>query len=506
MDEIPPTENLDKKEPLLVGKVVTPLPVKQLFVLSTIIFAESFSITMIFPFLATMVLDFGIVESTKEVGYYAGWIASSFNLAQFFSSFIWGRLSDMKGRKPILLIGLIGSGSSIIFFGFSRNLWWAIVGRSLNGLLNGNIGVAKTYLSEITDDTNSGRAFSIIGLVFGVGLIIGPALSGWTIKPHEKFPDVFPVGSFFHTYPYLIPCFVSALVSLTGFIVGMIFLKETRNVKQTKIEETPFNQSFPESDNENILLISNKDPQKKTGNNEDKSLEKVNKKGNFQLIWELLKSREVMVTSLLYTVLGFTQILHDELISLWSVNEVKEGGINFGPTQLGTYFMVQGIILIAYQTLLFPKFMGKFGTLKTFRFGSLIAAPGIALIPLSVLIAPKGKAELWTYLVSLSILKVIGFVSLFTSVFLLINHSTVPSKLGAANGFAQSMVALARAVGPTIGAYALSWSLTNNLTFPLNYYFLFLVLGLLLIILFGLTFFLKEESINFKKKEIVEFD
>ena len=42
----------------------------------------------------------------------------------------------------------------MLFFGFSRTLWWAILGRSLNGLLNGNIGVAKTYLSEVTDDTN----------------------------------------------------------------------------------------------------------------------------------------------------------------------------------------------------------------------------------------------------------------------------------------------------------------------------------------------------------------
>lgn len=79
----------------------------------------------------------------------------------------------MKGRKPILLIGSLGSAVSVLLFGFSRTLWYAIVTRSLHGILNGNIGVAKTYLSEVCDDTNSGRAFGLIGLVFGIASVCG---------------------------------------------------------------------------------------------------------------------------------------------------------------------------------------------------------------------------------------------------------------------------------------------------------------------------------------------
>ena len=88
-------------------------------------------------------IEFGIVKETKDVGFYAGWIASSFNIAQFLSSFFWGRLSDVAGKKPIMLFGLIGSTVAIIFFGFSKTLWWAIAARSVHGLLNGNIGVSK---------------------------------------------------------------------------------------------------------------------------------------------------------------------------------------------------------------------------------------------------------------------------------------------------------------------------------------------------------------------------
>ena len=174
-----------------------------------------------------------------------------------------------------------------------------------------------------------------------------------------------------------------------------------------------------------------------------------------------------------FYILGFVQILNDEVVSLWAVNDVKDGGINFGSTQLGTYFMVQGIILIIYQTFIFPLLINRFGCLKLFRFGMLVSAPAIALIPLSVLVVEvkififyffyflfflfftflfyfyfktkkKGAVQLWSLLVALSLLKVVGFVSAFTCIFMMINHSAVPSQLGGVNGLAQSMVAFAR--------------------------------------------------------------
>eukprot|EP01126_Amoeba_proteus_P036816 TRINITY_DN3763_c0_g1_i2.p1 TRINITY_DN3763_c0_g1~~TRINITY_DN3763_c0_g1_i2.p1 ORF type:complete len:291 (-),score=33.15 TRINITY_DN3763_c0_g1_i2:242-1114(-) len=138
-------------------KTITPLPYGKLFVLSCIGISESFSITMIFPFIANMVRDFGYPED--EIGFYAGWIASSFNIAQFMSSFGWGRVADRIGRRSVLLLGLSGNFLMIFLFGWSTNLWYAILARSMNGFLNGNIGVAKTYLGEISDDTNSATWF-----------------------------------------------------------------------------------------------------------------------------------------------------------------------------------------------------------------------------------------------------------------------------------------------------------------------------------------------------------
>jgi MFS family permease len=73
------------------------------------------------------------------------------------------RTSDKIGRRPVLLIGLIGNTITILAFGQSHTLTWAIASRAACGFLNGNIGVAKSVMGEITDATNQAKGFSIFG-------------------------------------------------------------------------------------------------------------------------------------------------------------------------------------------------------------------------------------------------------------------------------------------------------------------------------------------------------
>ncbi|KAF9391701.1 hypothetical protein CPC16_004053, partial [Podila verticillata] len=114
--------------------------------------------------------DFGITENEDEIGFFCGLIASSFFFAQFCTSIFWGYMSDRYGRRPILLLGLIGSTIASLFFGLSKSLAWAIVSRSMCGLLNGNVGVAKSMLGEIADPSNQSQAFSIFGFAWGIGM------------------------------------------------------------------------------------------------------------------------------------------------------------------------------------------------------------------------------------------------------------------------------------------------------------------------------------------------
>jgi MFS family permease len=85
----------------------------------------------------------------------------------------WCQLSDRVGRRLVLCMGALGSALSILCFGFSKSLFTMIVSRTLLGALNGNAGVIKSAISDVTDESNRARAFSIIPAGVGIPL---PAL------------------------------------------------------------------------------------------------------------------------------------------------------------------------------------------------------------------------------------------------------------------------------------------------------------------------------------------
>ncbi|KAJ3411113.1 hypothetical protein HDV05_002722 [Chytridiales sp. JEL 0842] len=212
---------------LLQGVQPTPLPMRIVSVLCVVIFSEPMSMTVLFPFVYFMVRDFGMADE-KDIGFYVGFIASSFSLAQFLTSIFWGWTSDKIGRRPVLLIGLIGNALTILAFGQSHSLAWAIASRAACGFLNGNIGVAKSVMGEITDATNQAKGFSIFGLVWALGMICGPMLGGLLTNPAQNFPSLFGNCVFLKENPYFLPCFLSACVSMTGFVIGFFYLEETK--------------------------------------------------------------------------------------------------------------------------------------------------------------------------------------------------------------------------------------------------------------------------------------
>ena len=241
------------------------------------------------------------------------------------------------------------------------------------------------------------------------------------------------------------------------------------------------------------------------------------------------------------------------------MNTPQDGGLGFESTSLGTFFMISGVIVLIYQIFCFPPLVNKFKALSVFKSGAFIAGPAIALLPISnflvdvtflflhflyfpslsllsllsslsisfftfhlflhfpslsslsfllplpsflpVQLFKRGMVSVWSFVVCMTVLKVIGFIHMFSSVFMLINHSHVPSKLGAVNGLAQSLVALARSFGPSLGSVMLSWSLNNNLSFPFNFFFVFIFVALVIVLNGILAFTLDGKSINFKKKE-----
>lgn len=97
---------------------------------------------------------------------------------QFCVGYAWGSFSDQYGRRIALVSGLLASTIGVIVFGLARSYAHAMVARCICGLFNGNLGVIKAWLSDITDSTNRGFAFSIVAISFGFGNILGSMMGG----------------------------------------------------------------------------------------------------------------------------------------------------------------------------------------------------------------------------------------------------------------------------------------------------------------------------------------
>ncbi|KAN0138298.1 Major facilitator superfamily domain containing protein [Lactarius tabidus] len=139
----------------------TPLPITQILVLLMLQLTEPITSLSINPYINQLVSELPVVGGDeRKIGYYAGLIMSI-------------RLSDKVGRKPVLLCGLLGTiVSSLLFV-------------RLNGMLNGNTGVIKSMMAELTDETNMARGLSLIPVTWAICGTLGPFIGGVLSRPQD---------------------------------------------------------------------------------------------------------------------------------------------------------------------------------------------------------------------------------------------------------------------------------------------------------------------------------
>ena len=182
----------------------------------------------LFPYAYHMIETFNVTQDDSQVAIYAGMLITAFAFAEFSTGMIWGRISDRIGRKPVLIMGLVGTTLSMISFGFATNLPCAVAARALGGLLNGNVGVLQTTVAElVTVKEHQPRAYSIMPFVWCLGSIIGPAMGGALAMPCEAYPWLFVRGTVFDEFPFLLPNLVCVAVLVFGITIGTLFLEET---------------------------------------------------------------------------------------------------------------------------------------------------------------------------------------------------------------------------------------------------------------------------------------
>ncbi|KAF9225966.1 hypothetical protein BS17DRAFT_777966 [Gyrodon lividus] len=232
----------------------TPLPVLSMIVLSITMLGEFLSANVATPFLLFMVKGFNGFGDESDIAFYTGILVAAFFLTQFLTSLLWATVAEKHGRRTVLTLCLFGSAVTVLIFGTCTSLRQAIAVRLLQGIFAGAVGVARGCVASVTDVTNEGRAYAIMGFCWGFGGVAGAVIGGAFERPAEKWPEVFGQVSLLKAYPYLLPCAVAGSITLIGSFLSL-FLGRDGGPKEGGIRlppEKPGNQQLSINEEEAI--------------------------------------------------------------------------------------------------------------------------------------------------------------------------------------------------------------------------------------------------------------
>lgn len=123
-----------------------------------------------------------------EAAHYYGWLVATYAIMSFLCAPILGALSDRFGRRPVLLISLLGSGLDYFALALSPNLWILYLTRAINGMSGGSITVCNAYIADVTPAEKRASAYGMVGAAFGVGFILGPLMGGVLGEMDIRYP------------------------------------------------------------------------------------------------------------------------------------------------------------------------------------------------------------------------------------------------------------------------------------------------------------------------------
>ena len=141
--------------------------------------------------------------------------AGVYALAQVISTPIWGRLSDAVGRRPVLIISMLGAVGGYVWLALADTLAMLIAARIFSGLMSGNISAAFAYVADVTEPADRAKGLGLIGAAFGLGFMFGPMIGGLLGGSDPA------AASFF------LPAMVSAGLSAAAFLGALFLLRES---------------------------------------------------------------------------------------------------------------------------------------------------------------------------------------------------------------------------------------------------------------------------------------
>ncbi len=149
-------------------------------------------IGLIIPVLPLLIKE--LAGSAAAGARYIGIFTAIYAVMQFVFAPILGTLSDRYGRRPVLLLSLLGIGLDYLLLAFAPTLWWLFVGRVIAGITGASLTVANAYIADVSAPEDRAKNFGKLGATFGVGFILGPALGGLLGDYGLRVPFMFAAG------------------------------------------------------------------------------------------------------------------------------------------------------------------------------------------------------------------------------------------------------------------------------------------------------------------------
>jgi MFS transporter, DHA1 family, tetracycline resistance protein len=198
---------------------------KPLVVIFAAIGLDAVGIGLIFPILPRLLESVAHTQNTAPV---IGIMIALYAAMQFIFAPVLGALSDNLGRRPVLLISLVGAAINYVAMAFAPQLWMLLLGRAIAGLTSANMSVATAYITDISAEDERARRFGLFNAMFGAGFIIGPVLGG-------------VLGDYWVRLPFL----AAAALNAGNLLLALFVLPESRTPARRKLDLAAFNPVRP---------------------------------------------------------------------------------------------------------------------------------------------------------------------------------------------------------------------------------------------------------------------
>jgi len=333
----------------------------------------------------------------------------------------------------------------MLCFGLSRTFWGLVLSRCVTGALNGNIGVMKSMMGELTDVTNRAQGFALLPMISSIGVVAGPVIGGSLSRPQDHFQRLF-AASFWADYPYFLTSLLAAMFAALTFVMILLFLNETLpgallyRPRPTVID----GEATPRSGDYGA----------------------INKKSNLPgpVPMKSLLVPKVLLPIACYCSVAVLQIMMCALQPLFYSASVADGGLGLTPVTIGFWMSCLGVVNGTIQAFFFAPLISKFGPKTMYRIGHGASALLFALFPIIHMIARRSGIvwSVWALLscqLSLTVLQSMAF----SSVLIYITASAPNQKtLGAIHGLSQTTVSTGRAIGPALATSMFAYSVEHN--------------------------------------------